>query len=536
MKRFSTWLLLVMLCSWTALAQVNPGELRFCVRSDPKTFDPLMVSDEVSDTVRYLTGGVLIRVNRKTQQAEPELASSWKISADGKTITFKLRPNIYFSDGTPFTADDVAATVKRMMDPNTHSPVGDGFGASTTPFDIKTQPGTVSITFPTQIAGLERLFDEVAITSTKSPNKDKASLGPFYLADYKSGSFIHFNRNPNYWKKDAQGKALPYLQSVRLEIQGNRDIEMTEFQRGQVQLITSLDAEYFERLTSATPGAARAIGVSLDSEQMWFNQVPNAPIPAYKLDWFKSTSFRNAVSMAINRSDLARVAFNSHARPAYGPVSPADKFWFDQKLKPLPFDASSAQKLLSKEGFQLAGGVLRDSGGHEVEFSIVTNAGNKYRERMATMIQQDLSKLGIKVNIVTLDFPSLIERITSKFNYEAALLGTVHGGIGDPNDGMNQWLSSGENHQWNPSQKTPATEWEAEIDKLMKTQSALTVAAKRKPYFDKVQEILVREQPFIYLINKEAMAAIAPSVHNVDPVVLRPQTYWNVDRLWVENK
>jgi ABC-type transport system substrate-binding protein len=90
MKRISTWLLLVVLCSCAALAQVNPGELRFCVRADPKTMDPLMVSDEVSDTVRYLTGGVLVRVNRKTQQAEPELATSWKISPDGKSITFKL--------------------------------------------------------------------------------------------------------------------------------------------------------------------------------------------------------------------------------------------------------------------------------------------------------------------------------------------------------------------------------------------------------------------------------------------------------------
>ena len=68
-------------------------------------------------------------------------------------------------------------------------------------------------------------------------------------------------------------------------------------------------------------------------------------------------------------------------------------------------------------------GTLNDKDGNAVEFSIITNAGNKQRERMATMIQEDLQKIGIKVNVVTLDFPSLIERMTQTFNYEAILLG-----------------------------------------------------------------------------------------------------------------
>src|SRR5689334_25360101 len=86
-----------------ALAQ---GELRFCVRSEPKTFDPLKVEDEASVTIRYLTGGVLVRMNRQTQALEPELAQYWKVSKDGKQITFKLRSGISFSDGTPFSAED----------------------------------------------------------------------------------------------------------------------------------------------------------------------------------------------------------------------------------------------------------------------------------------------------------------------------------------------------------------------------------------------------------------------------------------------
>ena len=112
-------LALSLILAGTALAQ---GELRFCLRSEPKTFDPLKVEDDASVAIRYLTGGVLVRMNRQTQALEPELAQSWKVSKDGRQITFKLRPGLSFSDGTPFSAEDVAYTVRQLMDPALHSP------------------------------------------------------------------------------------------------------------------------------------------------------------------------------------------------------------------------------------------------------------------------------------------------------------------------------------------------------------------------------------------------------------------------------
>ena len=94
------------------------GQLRLALRSDPKTFDPLLVDDGPGETIRYLTGGVLVRLNRTTQKLQPELAKSWKISEDGRTLSVKLQENISFSDGTPFTAEDVVYTLKRMMEPH----------------------------------------------------------------------------------------------------------------------------------------------------------------------------------------------------------------------------------------------------------------------------------------------------------------------------------------------------------------------------------------------------------------------------------
>jgi peptide/nickel transport system substrate-binding protein len=101
---------------------------------------------------------------------------------------------------------------------------------------------------------------------------------------------------------------------------------------------------------------------------------------------------------------------------------------------------------------------------------------------------------------------------------------------------MNVWLSSSENHQWNPQQKVPNTAWEAEIDRLMRAQASSTDLKQRKEAFDRVQEIVVEEEPFIFLINKNALSAVSATVHGAAPVILSPQTYWNVERLTVSAK
>ena len=511
-----------------ALAQ---GRLRFCLRSEPKTFDPLQVEDDASVAIRYLTGGVLVRLNRQTQAVEPGLATSWRISKDSKQITFKLHSGVSFSDGTPFSSEDVAYTIQRLMDPALHSATGDAFRSGSGKVETKiVSPTEISITFPAPVAGLDRQFDQVAILSAHSPKKEMAVLGPFMVADYKPGATVLLKRNPNYWKTDQQGRKLPYLDSIQLDIQPNRDVEMLRFKRNEIDLINALDSEYFDKLASTSQNVAHDAGPSLDSEQMWFNEVAKAPIPGYKKNWFRSATFRRAVSQAINRSDLARVVFRGHAQPAVGPVSPANKFWFNSKLKPEACSPDAALKALQKEGFHLENGALKDMQGNEVIFSIITNSGNKVRERMATMIQEDLQKIGIHVNVVTLDFPALIERMTQTFDYEAILLGLTNVGL-DPNEQMNVWLSSSENHQWNPAEKSPETTWEAEIDNLMRAQGSAADPKKRKESFDRVQEIAVEQAPFIYLVNRNALSAVSANMQNASPVILVPQTYWNAERL-----
>jgi peptide/nickel transport system substrate-binding protein len=526
------------LCVWSLLGQAvaQGGELRFCLHSEPKTFDPLKVEDDASGAIRYLTGGVLMRVNRQTQELQPELALSWKVSKDGRQISFRLRSGISFSDGTPFSAEDVAYTVQKLMDPALHSATGDAFRSGTGSVETKViSPTQISIVFPAQVTGLDRLFDQVAILSQHSPKKEMAVLGPFMVADYKPGSSVLLKRNPNYWKTDEHGHKLPYLDSIRMDIQPNRDVEMLRFKRGELDLINALDSEYFDKLAATSPKLVHDAGPSLDSEQLWFNEVAKSPLPAYKKNWFRSATFRRAISEAINRQDLSAVVYHGHAQPAVGPFSPANKFWFNDKLKPPTYSPDAALKELGADGFRMENGTLKDKDGNEVVFSIITNAGNKPRERMAALIQEDLKKIGVHVNVVTLDFPSLIERMTQTFDYEAIILGLTNVDL-DPNGEMNVWLSSSENHQWNPQQKAPDTPWEAEIDRLMRAQASTSDVRKRKEAFDRVQEIVVEQEPFIFLINKNALSAVSTEVRGASPVILSPQTFWNAESLTVPGR
>ena len=390
----------------------------------------------------------------------------------------------------------------------------------------------VTVRFPGPVAALAMQFDQVAILSAHSAAKESAVLGPFAVGEYKPGAYVFLRRNPNYWKRDLNGHALPYLDSIRLEIQQNRELELLRFRRGELDIVNKLDPEMYDRLSSEMPHAVLDAGPSLDWETVFFNQVENAPLPEYKRSWFRSEDFRRAISQGIRRDDMVRIVYKGHARAAVGPVSVANHFWLNPTLQPASGSESAVLALLHHAGFKRVGSMLVDSGGNRVEFSMITNAGNKLHERMLAMIQQDLARFGIQLNVVTLDFASLIERISRTYNYEAVLMAFTNVDL-DPSSQMNIWVSSAANHQWNPNQKTPATAWEAEIDKLMAEQGGSQDRAKRKIYFDQVQQIAADKVPILFLVNPNALSAVSPNVKNVTPAALRPQIYWNVEHLQV---
>ena len=544
--RFVFGVAIVMVAAWGAAAAhvtapavggepVWGGELRFAIHSEPKSWDPLLAAEDASGAIRLLTHGALVGMNRRTQKYEPQLAESWKILENGRKIVFQLRAGVTFSDGTPFTSRDVIATLKRAMNPSLHAPMGDSLIAAAGSGLVMEIPGVdrVSLTFPAPVANPLGLLESVPMLSSQSPLKDKAVLGPFEVAEYKAGAYVQLKRNPRYWRLGPGGRRLPYFDSVHLDIQTNRDIELQRFRKGEFHLIEAIDSESIARINAEMGShVAFDLGPAFENEMLWFNMKPDAPIADYKKAWFQSRNFRRAIAESIHLDDIVRLVYQGRATAAAGILSRANQFWLKQGLESHPFDVGLAKKRLTQDGFQNRDGTLTDRGGHVVEFSLVTSSGGKTRTRIAAILQDDLAKIGIKLNIVPLDFPSLLERIGRTANYETALLGLVGEDI-DPNGDSNVWLSHAAQHMWNPNQKQPATAWEAEIDKLIAAQAGSADQKKRKAAFDRVQQIIWEEVPVIHLVNRNAVVAVSPRLRNVQAAVMNPHLFWNVDSMYL---
>jgi peptide/nickel transport system substrate-binding protein len=512
--------------------QRRAGELVWAIGSDPKTFDPARVDDQSSETVRHLTAGVLLRFNRSTQKMDPELAEKWSSSQDGRLLTIRLRSGLQFSDGSRLTAQDAILSIRHVLAHPDVYPAAQEFGQ---PGAIKLSAPdevTMIIQLPRRVIAIERALEEIAVEPNGSDKEGRITSGPFVVSEYQRAQYIRLTRNPYYFKTDSGGHRLPYATGVRLDIINNPEQEIRSFLRGDYDLIENLGADYFDLLKQKAPTAARDVGPSLNTEQLWFNESLRAPLPEWEKLWFRNQAFRSAVSLAIHRDDLARIAYQGHATPAYSFISPANSAWHNDRIAVPKAGLTSARAILVRAGFSYAGKRLRDSSGHPVKFSILTNVGNSQRMKMATLIQHDLVDLGMEVSVVSLDFPALIDRLMQTQNYEACLLG-LENVDPEPNAMMNIWLSSSPNHQWNPSENRPETQWEAEIDHQMDVQASSLQFAERKRAVDRVQEIVAEQHPFIYLVYPNVLYAISPRLEGVTPSRLQPGLTWDPE--WLRN-
>ena len=150
---------------------------------------------------------------------------------------------------------------------------------------------------------------------------------------------------------------------------------------------------------------------------------------------------------------------------------------------------------------------------------------------MATMIQQDLEQAGITARVVTLEFRSLLDRVTSTFDYEACVLGLASGDI-DPGSEMSVWPSDGSTHLWDLSRAKPEAPWQAEIDRLMAFQMRSIDPVARKRQYDRVQLLIAENLPIIPLVSPDVLVAAKANLKNLRPAVLLPYALWNAEELY----
>jgi peptide/nickel transport system substrate-binding protein len=551
---------------------ISKGELgksggRFTIPAgaSPKTFNPLFALDTASDEMVRLLFASLVNMDWPTQQPSPGLAESWSVAPDQKTWTFKLRSGVRWSDGEPLTADDVVFTWNDIMyNPELNRVSYDVFRIGDKAFAVsKVDDSTVRVVTPEVFAPLLEFFGTVLILPRHAlepavkakvfsvaygvnakPNRI-VGCGPYRLKEFRPGQFTLLERNPEYWVVDRQGRRLPYFDEVIFSVLGGSEVDAASFLKGKSDVCEVVRPQDYAQFKQASAGGMYQLvelGVGAERDFLWFNQntgtnAASKPIVnPVKLKWFRNKKFRQAISCAIDRDRLVRELYAGHGQAAYGFISTENRKWNNPDIPHYGFDLTRARSLLAEISIQdrNGDGVMEDADGNPIEVAFYSNAGNPIRERAATLIQEDLKKLGVRLIYQPIAYPTLVEKINVSYDYECALMG-LGGGGGDPASQMNVLRSSEELHQWFPFQKTPATDWEARIDALLDAQMRTLDYAQRKKDFDEVQVILAEELPMIYTVAPFAAAAIRSDIGNLRPAVLSPyRLTWNLEELYLK--
>ncbi len=539
------------------------GRLVLAATASPVTFNPVFALDAASDQIVRLLFGTLVQFDFARQEVTPGLAESWSVAPDGKTWTFKLRRGLRWSDGHPLTSADATFTWNDVIyNPRTKAPLASVFRLDGRGFAVSTPDElTIVVVTPEVFAPFLEFFGSVPLlpqhalkTAAGSGDfplaygvdvrPDKiVSSGPFRLRESRTGQFTLLEKNPEYWTTDRVGQRLPYLDEVQVIVAGAEGV-IKPLLDGQSDVCETIKAEDFTNVQAAAAlGRFRLLelGPGSGRDFLWFNQNTNVNrisgqpfVPPQKLAWFRNAAFRQAVSCAIDRERIAHEAFGGHAVPCETYLGAETVRWNNPNVPRFGFDRERARALLAQAGLvdRTGDGLAKDAAGHPCEIVLLTNAGNPTREKVATLIAEDLRRIGVRLLIQLVPFSTLERRINEEFNYEAVLMG-LSGGGADPAAHLNVLLSAEPLHQWFPSQPRPSTEWEAHVDRLMTAQMRTLNFAARKQAFDEVQAILAEQLPMIYTVTPILHAATRTNLMNLRPAVLAPSgVTWNAEELW----
>jgi len=530
----------------------------------PKTFNPFNSKDNTSSTLAGIMYDGLLATDPVSGQPVPRLAKSYSISPDGKTYTIKLRRGIKWSDGRPITADDVYFTW--------HDIIFAGLGDTSTrdslvidgklPTVCKIDKYTVEFTTPKPYAPFVRMlsasiapkhvfmpavkkgaayFDTFLGTTTKPD--DFVVSGAFKLKEYIPAQRVVFVRNPDYYVINKKGEKLPYLDRLVYLIVGDLNNEVLKFEAKELDVI-SLQGAKVARYKSLEPHSDfKLYNLGPTTGTMYLSMNLNNRKDAkgkyyvnpVKQKWFQDVNFRRAVDYAVDRKNMVFNIANGIGAPLFTPES-LNSIYLNKNLKPYDKDINKSRELLKKSGFYTdKKGRLFDKGGSRVEFDLYTNAGNTEREAIGVMVKQDLEDLGMKVNFKPVEFNSLVNKLVSTFDWDMVIMGLTGSPL-EPNGGKNVWLSDGRLHMFNqrtPSEgKTGILPWEKELDECFTKGALATKFEDRKKYYDRYQEIVYEQKPFIYIYSPVVIIAIRKKFKNIYPSPLSGVTY-NLEEIYI---
>ena len=538
------------------------GIFVFSAAQEPKAFNPLVAEDAYSSrTIDLLLSG-LTTYDPMADETVPALAKSWDVSADNKTYTFHLRQGVRWSDGEPFTADDVIFTFDAIFDPRFPNRYAQQYTIAGEPlkyakrdaYTVRFTTAAIYAPFLNDIGfinilprhKLQRAFDQGTLqkrwtsqTAIETPDAI-VGTGPFRIRSYRPGERIVLAANPHYWRADSSGQRLPYINFLISKFVPNQNTEIVLFARGETDAaeISVNDMAWVQKLADTYGFTLYERGPAAGISFIWFNQHPGRRpdgkgfVAPHKLNWFTDVRFRQAIAYGLDRPGIIKGVYSGRAHVLNSIISPANRKWYNPSTADTyRYDPHKARALLAQTGFTMRpDGILEGPEGRPVEFELLVSEGSQTATGTATTFMENMRVLGIKVTLSFLDFGTLINKIGDTFDYEAAMMGFTGGG--DPSGGKAIYRSDGRLHVWHPEQAQPATAWEARIDAIMDEQERTLNETRRIALIHEMQTIFNRQLPLIFLVTPEAYAGIKNRWQNVQVPPLGSIT-WNIDALWL---
>lgn len=464
---------------------------------------PMITSDAASSEIQgYIYNG-LVKYD-KNINLTGDLAESWDISPDGLTITFHLRKGVRWHDGKPYTSKDALFSYEFMINPDTPTPYSGDFlkikkAEAPDPYTFRVTykeifaPGLASWGLPQLPAHLLKGKDV-----RKSPlNRNPVGTGPYIFKEWETGTKVVLTVNPDYFEgrayiDDVTYRVIPDMATLFLELRsGGVDWSGLTALQYRRQTDTSFFKRNFKKYRYLS-SSYTYVGWNLRDPR------------------FKDIRVRRAMSYAINKNEIIKGILLGLGRPITGPYKPGT-YWYNPKVRTYPYDPKKAKKLLAQAGWKDndGDGVL-EKDGQPFKFTLITNQGNQSRINAGVIIQRRLAKIGIQMELRTIEWAAFLREFIDKRRFEACLLGWANPPDPDLYDVWHSDNIKGRGLNF-ISYKN------AEADKLLEQGRCTFDRAERKKIYDRVQEILAEDQPYTFLYAAESLPIVNVRFHGIEP-------------------
>lgn len=536
--------------------------LKMAVLHPPLTFNPVMALDDVSRLISAQLTATLYRFDPVKNTFDPWLASGYDRGSESKIFTIHLRRNIVFSDGRPFTADDVVETLNLILQSAPEpSPlrVYLQFAGGTIGYS-KIDDNTLQFTLPDSTAAIEPILARIpalpheliqearsqnrlsSLYELRSPPEELPSIGPFMIQRFAPDeNRVLLQRNPNFWAVDPAGQNLPYAREVVISFANTSTEISMKFRTGETDLIDFIPPEDSERLANVRGINIQDVGPSCSTVVAWFNlsrrtdpQTDQPNIERWQFNLFAEPVFRQAVAGVIDRGALVSEVYMNQAVAAGSIISPQESLWyFETPFTQLSTGAALQQLREINFTYNRGGGSPATYGRNndQVSFSIAVLSGDTAAEKVANRVETDLANLGIRATVLSLPYEFFYKDLFSaRPNYQMVvmtLLDPLH-----PFFMKEIMHSSSIRHYWYTQQDVAETDAEREINTVLDRiflhgePGAKFEAARR------IQQLMDQSNFMITLVKPHGLFGAKGKIRNIRLSHRCATMCWNLEEIF----